>query len=150
MVKLKCFNTLPLFNVYSHQFICFSDDKLSCITTPQYCSSFPIDIIFCPNSQINVGLIPLFPISNTCFYLFFGCVLSYDEVMINSHPTQLQEDDLPSPQCYQRFQCRDAPPRWVVVLCGWPPGSIGTAETHTGTGRVITLILWYWITKDNT
>ena len=45
--------------------ICFSGDKLSCITTTNTFSSFSIDTLFSPNLYVHQDLITLFPISNT-------------------------------------------------------------------------------------
>ena len=54
--------------------ICFSGDKLSCITTPKFFSSFAIDMIFSPNFYIHEGLIALFSFSNTWHFFALNSI----------------------------------------------------------------------------
>ena len=62
--------------------ICFSGDKLSCITTPKSFSFFAIHIIFSPNLYVHEGFIALFPISNTwCFF----ALNSISHVLLHSY-----------------------------------------------------------------
>ena len=63
-------------------FICFSGDKLSCITTPKSFSSFSIDIIFSPNLYVYDGLIALFSISNIWHFIALN---SISHVLLHSY-----------------------------------------------------------------
>ena len=55
-------------------FICFSGDKLFCITTPKFFSFIAIDIIFSLNLYVHEGLIVLFPIFNIWHFLSLNSI----------------------------------------------------------------------------